>query len=212
MPHPCRDGATSLGFCAQPQVGSSISSKPYQLGAFRLAGQLMPSQMPSPPLSPRCEHPELCKRRRPKTVQQSCEDAACAHTVPRPTPAMRASTAGSTLPGPWPSPAVAPTVAPLVLPSWGTCGHPRNGAVPSTFSPQHQENQCSLGLQQSQPPTQHPGLYTALAGTSPIPSQPCSFHDSPSKHRRCVQSGSHPPASTTAAEHPPGPAPGLLQH
>lgn len=55
-------------------------------------------------------------------------------------------------------------------------------------------------------------LYTGLqARYPPPPKHPCSFHDSPSKHRRCVQPSSHPPTSTTAAEHPPGPALGLLQ-
>lgn len=75
---PCPLGfVPSLGWGA---VG--LPSKPYQLGACGLAGQPVPSQTPPPPLSPRCEHPELGKRWRPKPVQQSCEDASCAHAAP----------------------------------------------------------------------------------------------------------------------------------
>lgn len=89
---------------------------------------------------------------------------------PLPTPSMRASIAGSPLPGP--SPACGPHCSPPVLPSWGTRGHPRSGAVPASFSPRQQDNQSRLfriaAINSTAPP---PWTLYCSEGASPAPSQ-----------------------------------------
>lgn len=38
VPHPYRDGPMCLGICSDPQVGSSVPTKPYQLGPLSWLG------------------------------------------------------------------------------------------------------------------------------------------------------------------------------